>query len=276
MIEITNSIWDLSAIIIIFSAILLYFGQLIAYTKVAKYERTDLLISGLLFTLIFILFPVIVNIFLYQKGLIINNYSWAIIFIQVFVFVIYARYYSYKGRLLKYDLIEEFNKRFEKKVKKSVSQDKLTGKLLKQKPNISKQSLKHLNYIFNFFGNQGIIISLSILIIYITFMSIQTKDIFLISCNGLLTFINFTLIALAYGLSSAHYPVSKIILTNGKSITGKALKIGEFITLINKDKQYLINKDQVVMIELNKMKRQDEKTTKFKNREIKMKLRQEI
>lgn len=55
-------------------------------------------------------------------------------------------------------------------------------------------------------------------------------------------------------MSNAYYPPSKIVLTNEKIIQDKILKFGELIQSINKDKKYLINKDQVVLIEQDVMK----------------------
>ncbi|MHA1828009.1 MAG: hypothetical protein ACTSX6_05095 [Candidatus Heimdallarchaeaceae archaeon] len=248
------NLFDVSAILIVLGAIFIYFGKIIADTKVEKYEKTDLIISGLLFVLIIILFPVIVNLFLYQKNWIFIMPSWIIILIQLIILAIYTKYYEYKGVVLKYEMSQEYNVRYKQKINYLVSCDKLAGKLLKKRPGIRKESLKLFDKIFKFFENNKVIFLVAVFILHTNIISLQTNNIVFISANFIFTFINFSLLAIAYGLSKAYHPKSKITLTNGKIISGKTLKYGDFIHIIDKDKKYFVNKDQVTVIEQSKFK----------------------
>jgi len=254
MIDLTNSLLDLSsAFIVIIAAILLYFGKVIADTKVEKYEKTDLIISGLFFTLIFILFSVALNIFFYQKGWILLIAPWVIVLFHLVLMGIYAGYNIYKD-IKKYELDDEYRRRFNKKIE-NLKKNKIVSKFVNQKSDLLKQSLNLFDIIFRFFENGKVLLFFSIAIFYSIMLIANNGTILLITTVAILSFINLSLIAIAHGLSTAYYPPSKITMTNGKTIEGKALKFGEFIYIIKKDKKYFINKDQIKIIEQDKIKK---------------------
>ena len=254
MIDLTNNLLDLSsAIIIVLTAILLYFGKVIADTKVEKYEKTDLIISGLFFTLIFILFPIALNVFFYQKGWVFPIAQWIIVLFQLVLMGIYAKYNAYKD-IKKYELEDEYNKRFDEKIGE-VKKNKVISKFVNQKPELIKKSLNIFDIIFKFFENSKVLLFFAIAIFYSLMVTINNGTLLSITTIAILSFVNLSLIAITHGLSTAYYPPSKITLSDGKTIEGKTLKFGEFVYIIKKDKKYFINKDQIKIIEQDKMKK---------------------
>lgn len=253
-IDLSSVFWNFSVILAVAGGILIYFGKLISDTKVEKHRKNDLLISGLFFSLIFILFPVAISVYTYQKELILNIPLWILAIFQIILVGIYSKYFNYKVVITRYELIAEYNKRFSKKVKDSISKNEIKGKLLKLRPDISKKSLKFVNSLFKFFEDSRVLFVFAFCVIYTNVIFLNTENVIFISGNLILTFFNLSFIAVAFGLASAYYPKSKITLANGKEISGKTLKFGEFIHLITKDKKYFVNKDHVVVIEQNIMK----------------------
>lgn len=259
-----GNIFDISAILVVFGAIFIYFGKIIADTKVEKYEKTDLFMQGLFFVLIFIFFPSAVSYFLYQKNLILKISSWLIILVQLIILGAYVKYYNFKGVMLKYEATNEYKKQFNKKINELTNQNKIIEKVINQTKNPEEKSVAIFTKINKILENQKTLLVLSLIILYSNIISVNASNILFLVANGILTFFNLSLFAMAYGLANAYYPLSKIWLTNGKVIAGKTLKFGEFIHLLTKDKKYFINKDQVIFIEQNKMKENGKSAEKNK------------
>ena len=115
MIDLTNNLLELSsAIIVVITATLLYFGKIIADTKVEKFEKTDLLINGLFFTLLFLMFPIALNIFFFQKDWIVNISLWVVFIFQLVLMSIYSRQYNSYKTIRKFNLESEYNQILEK------------------------------------------------------------------------------------------------------------------------------------------------------------------
>jgi len=261
MIDITNNLLDLSsAIIVVITATLLYFGKIIADTKVEKFEKTDLLINGLFFTLLFLMFPIALNIFFLQKNWIINIQLWIIVLFQLVLMSIYSRQYNSYKTIRKFNLESEYDSRFDKKITEIKENKPVIAKMINQKQDLLKQSLNLFDLIFRFFENQKVLLILSTAIFYSIMITIRYNlDILSITSIAILSFVNLSLIAIAYGTSTAYNPFSKITLIDGKSISGKTIKFGEFVYIVKGKKKYFINKDQIKTIEQNVMKTDDAK-----------------
>ena len=152
MIDITNNLLDLSsAIIVVITATLLYFGKIIADTKVEKFEKTDLLINGLFFTLLFLMFPIALNIFFLQKNWIINIQLWIIVLFQLVLMSIYSRQYNSYKTIRKFNLESEYDSRFDKKITEIKENKPVIAKMINQKQDLLKQSLNLFDLTFRFF-----------------------------------------------------------------------------------------------------------------------------
>lgn len=59
---------DISILIILFGALLLYFGRIIGETKVEKYDQLGYYEEGLLFSAVFIYIPSLIAYYIYFKS----------------------------------------------------------------------------------------------------------------------------------------------------------------------------------------------------------------
>ena len=250
--ELISGFLDLSVIIAIFTAILIYFGKIIADTKVERFEKTDILISGLFFTIVFVLFPFALNLFFYKKEWIVNIAPEAIILFHLSILAIYTRYNSFKS-LKMFELEKEYTKRFDKKINQINNMKTIESHLIPQKFISSKQTLDIFDKIFKFFENVNVLLIISISIFYSIFV-ISTGNVLIVISIAILSFVNLSMIALVHGTSTTYYPRSKITLIDGNIIEGKTIKFGDFVYIINKTKKYFINKNQIKIIEQNIMK----------------------
>ncbi len=253
MINLTNNLFELSStVIIVITWTLLYFGKIIADTKVEKLEKTDLIISGLYFSLLFLMIPIALNIYFFQKNWIFNISLIGIIIFQLIIFVFYLMKYQL-DIINRSNLKETFNKELNKfKRTNQVTDDK-------RETTRSKGSNPTTINIGLFILSTALFYSLAIVIKY-------HLNVLSLTLTVILTFVNLSLMASAYGTSTAYYPFSKITLTNGKNISGKLMKFGDFIWIINGKKKYFINKNHVEMIEQNLMKKDDIQDEKEKTK----------
>ncbi len=252
--DFTNILTNLSAIVVGLTALFFYFGKIIADTKVEKFERTDIIISGFFFTLVFILIPLVFDIIFYLKEWILIISPWIIILFHLLVMGLYSRYIPYKD-LKKFELEREYNKRFDKKIEEIKKDKSILSKLIEQRPDVMKKSLSSLDRFFGFFEDGKVLLFISTAIFYSLIIAVNTVNVPLVITVAILSFVNLSLVAIAHGMSTAYYPQSKVVLIDGSSIEGKTIKFGEFICLIKKDKKYFVNKDQVKIIEQNIMKK---------------------
>jgi glucan phosphoethanolaminetransferase (alkaline phosphatase superfamily) len=211
------------------------------------------MISGLYFTLLFILFPAALVIFFYQKGWILETALWIIVIFHLVIMGVYSSYHSYKVIQI-YKLEGEYDKRFDKKIGE-LKKNKTISNVLEKEPASLKKSLTIFDKIFGFLEKTWVLLFFSIAIFYSVMINVKNGNILSITVIAILSFVNLTLIAITQGLSTAYYPPSKITMVDGKIIEGKALKFGEFLHLLNKDKKYFINKDQIKIIEQDVMKK---------------------
>ena len=260
MINLTDNILVLSStIIIVITATLLYFGKLIADTKVEKFERNDLLINGLFYTLLFLLFPIVISIFLLQKNWIINIPLWIIFIFHLFLMGVYSKYYQYK-MVKKFNLESEYNPRFNKKIEEIKKTNSLVSKAILQKQSLLGQSLNIFDIIFRFFENSNLLFILSTIIFYFVIATIKfNPNVLTLTAIGILSFVNLSLIATAYGASNTYYPFAKIIFNDNSTLYGKIIKFGEYIYMVKGKKKFFVNKDCVKTIEQNLMKKLDKK-----------------
>lgn len=224
--DFTNILEGLPVVIIGLTAVLIYFGKIISEAQVAKYDRIDTLISGLFFALGLLVFPLSLNVLFYQKGWILDAPLWVSILFNLVVIGISWLYLASKNR---------------KKLELE----------------------KELHWLVRFFENKLVLFLLSTGIFYLIMTTINhattinNADVLPLTTVVVLSFFNLTMIAIAYGDSTAYYPQIKITFVDGETIEGKNLKIGEFICILSKGQLVYINKDHVKIISEDLMRKKD-------------------
>ena len=83
--------------------------------------------------------------------------------------------------------------------------------------------------------------------------AIELKEDVPILLSFVLSFLDYTIIALIYGYSNTRYPAVKIHLHDGTSISGQLLKMGKDIIILlrNPDSKMFIPKENVVYLEIH-------------------------
>ena len=250
------NITDFSLAIALTGAALLYFGKIIADTKVGKYDKLSYYIEGLLFSIPYLLLPAVFSFYVIKN--LFKIPTWWAISIQVISLMCLSLTVTAHNLFRKYGLVETFKKgireEFRELSRKSTMKWITKGNnWLKSKLGTDCVGLNLLAFYTIPTKYLGSKISLFILsfITILSLVSIYSNEttLLLLSFSSVLTFLSLSLIALAYGFSNAYYPPVKLYLDNGKVIEGNVLKFGEFIYLINSDKQIFVNSSKVLKIE---------------------------
>lgn len=251
--EIMDVLANFSIFLVALTATLIYFGKLISDTKLQKYEKMSIMIEGLFFTLFYIFLPVVLNIFFYQCGFILQMFPWLVVLIlfQILVSVIYRRYILYKN-IKKFELGDLVNKEINKKIGEMKKNNKsIIGKILnRQSVNLNKL-LGVFDSFFKLIEKGAVLFLFSVVIFYSVMMCVININILLFTAVSILSFLNLSLMAVARGTSNVNYPKSKITMVDGTIINGKVLKFDQYIYVIKKNKSVQINKEHVVLIEQN-------------------------
>lgn len=259
---------DLSILILIFAASIYYFGRIISETKIETYDKISYYITGLIFSLIYVLIPFVIG---YYSFIFLNSNFVDLLFISYIINVLYLGLLSWNIRVHEYfrrfgllDLVEE---KIKKKLSQLRSQNGIKGKLIKKyEPKLeSGAGLNYFDYYLlilykiprKYFGKNYFLFPGS----YFTFLSIfytlSLDDYLAISVIFVMAFFLLTMIAFSWGYQNAYYPPAKIFLEDESTIEGKILKFGNYIYLIDKDKKYFVNKEKIKYIEESKFKIKD-------------------
>ncbi|MGB9708361.1 MAG: hypothetical protein ACPLXC_03510 [Candidatus Pacearchaeota archaeon] len=239
--------------------VLLYFGKVIGDTKVEKYNKLDFYIEGLFFSLVYVFIPFIAGYYFFINGWM-KFPNWAYILLQILILGCLSWNFIAHNFLRKFDLIDEFKKRSNKKI------EDLRNQKLAIRNFISKEREDWFKNKFGFdfiqlnilalydipikiFGNKKILLLFS----FLTFLSIfytVSNNFILSAFSFVMSFFIITMVALAYGFGDSYYPPSTILLDNGKEVKGNIIKFSdEFIFILSGDKKIFVNKDRVVKIE---------------------------
>lgn len=237
---------DFSLIFLILGAITFYFGKLISEVQSTRENKYANYVAGVLFTLLYLLLPLMI-IFQFTKWSLFIPYTfWWILgafTIQSFLFYILH---------LKINMF---------KIQKNEFEDTYKGEVVKHSKSItSKINLKFdvdktLNLIQKIFIRR---LSDNSLFIIIFLMTLITTNI-IIKSNNLVLQLVFVIyyilgisnIAILYSWNQVkNYQKVKIILEDNKEFEGKLIKIEEeYITIRTKEKIIHLNKDKVIAIE---------------------------
>jgi len=251
--------YELPIILTVASATAFYFGRLIGEVKVERYTKYNYYIEGMVFSLVYILLPAALSIW------IITNLGIKLpIFLSVPLLIFISYLFSHTVNsyeiFMKYRLFEEFANRINNEINIMVQKSKIIRWLYQNTDSL--KSMFNIDYkrVALFVAHDLPIkyISRPLFLLTFSFLSIFSfisvvingiQDILLISISIVFLFFSLSLIALTYGYYNAYYPMAKLYIKNGKMIEGRILKFDEFIYILNKNKKIFVNKNDVVMIE---------------------------
>lgn len=246
---------NISVFVLTIAASLYYFGKLIAGVRVEQYAKEDYYIQGLVFSLMYVVVPFLV-VLLIVGSLKLYFPIWISVFFQIVIMIFLSMVLQFN--LAKYSLFSQFKpalqKGFDERKKKSsilVFADETMTKFTKK--NLAENYFAIQEAFAKYIVNYYTLFLLSIILvwsIYSTLLLQQLLDppsIFI----SILTFINFTFLALGYGYVNIYYPPARIILEDGKDLTGKILKIGKFVHIVKDDegKKLFINASKIMYVE---------------------------
>ena len=248
--------WQISLFIILLGALILYFGKLIADTKVEKYDKLGYYIEGLFFFIVYVTVPVL---FAYSIRDVIQFPTWFCFFIQVTILSCLSWNLRANEYLRKHGLVDEVEKKARIKLKELKSSDTTKGKLIRKYEKIFKKRFG-MDYVdlsilavykipIKYFGNKYVLLLFSFLSVLSSMSLFGKDDVLLIAISLFITFFILSIIALAHGFRTAYYPPAKVYLENDKPIEGKILKFGEYVYLLKDNKKIFVNKDKVKYIE---------------------------
>lgn len=119
--------------------------------------------------------------------------------------------------------------------------------------NFRENLSKVINGMMKISGNRYFSVFLSFIIVYVYYSSVSFENFFspFSFLNTSAIFLNYTALALSHGYAIANYPHVKIHSRNGIEVVGRALKFGEFISILreNERKIVLINENSIFSIE---------------------------
>lgn len=253
---------DVSIIIAVLGVILLYFGKVIADTKVEQYDKLGFYITGLVFTSVFIILPTLAVGYLIGKIVISDRMFIGLQLLSMVLLSLNVRAHYY---LRKHGLLKWFKKGIATKIEKIRSGDSWTGKLIKKyEKRGGRMDYVNLNVAayykvpIEWFGNSVALFMFSITTLFSTASILATSSITMFIYSSILTFFILTLIALAYGFGNAYYPPSKILLENGQVIEGRILKFGKMIYCLRENKKFFVNSDKVLYVEQSLLKSKED------------------
>lgn len=261
--QVINNLGNISLVIIAVAALLYYFGKIIGDVKVEKYEKTDFYIEGLFFSLIYITCPFIVTLILTQYT---NLYLpfWPSVILQIFI----LSFLWFTGFSNEYFRRHGGLSRFKKSIRAKAKELRKKYPLVTLFEEKTKKDFTEF-YLFTFydvpikyFGNKKSLFLFSLIIIWGFYSSISFETLLLPTSIflSILTFVNFTFLALAHGFANAYYPPARIVLENGNEVTGKIIKFGRFIYVLKEEeeKKLFVNEDKIVSVEESLVKEETE------------------
>jgi len=256
---------DISVYIILFGALILYFGKVIGDTKVERYDKVGYSMEGVFFFCIYIFLPFLL---VYYVKDVFSLPFWIMLFTQISILGALLWNFIANVLLRKYGLREDFKKRSTEKIEKIKEQESFLGSLIKRKESVFKAtfglSYNEWNLLIwdtipiKVFGGKRVLFLFSFLAILSNFYSFESGVLLNLGMSLLLTFFILTMSATAYGFGDAYYPPAKIYMDDGKIIEGKILKFGDFVYILSENKKFFINKNEINYIEESLFKEKEE------------------
>ncbi|RLF83265.1 hypothetical protein DRN44_01580 [Thermococci archaeon] len=255
---------DISAIIVLASVVLYYFGRLIADTHVEQADKSALYVTGFIFVVFFILIPGIVVYYVrdYLTGIPLG----VLLFLQILIFSMLSWTLKTYEYFLKHGLSNVFRKMYIKKLEEIKKNNTMLGSLFRNYEDIIKRTLGDPVSVFlnalelnrKISSNYTFLMLASAISILSIHRAISKNSLIFTAVTSILGVFIFTMIALVYGFSTAYYPPAVIYLRDGEILRGKLLKFGDFIYLLDEDRKVkiFVNRQEIKYLEESLFKNQ--------------------
>jgi hypothetical protein len=242
---------NVSIAMAVFSALLYYFGRLIADTHVEQADKPTLYVTGFIFIVFFVLIPGIVVY--YVKGYLQWIPDFALILLQILMFSMISWALKTYEYFIKHGLSEVFQKTYRKKLEEIKNENNFLGRLISAY-GVSKDPVSTFSSILEsnrrISSNYAFLMLVSATSLLAIYRAISEASLLLIAITSILGFFLFTMTALIYGFSTAYYPPAVIYLKDGQILRGKLLKFGDFVYLLDQERKVkiFINKQEIQVL----------------------------
>lgn len=274
-----SDLGNISLVVLVVVAALFYFGKLISSVKTTQYQKEDYYIEGFFFAFFYIGIPYILLIVatelfsLNLSFILATNIASVLIILLVEGIITYFLATTLLANYARFTLFSQTKEAYKKaynkqKIEKPIiaSIEKTTSKYdinlaersLGLQTSIADTICKPISVI--------IISSILVLIFYSTYNSFNNSGSSFSSISlviFVLTFVNYTLLAFAFGYINHYNPPATVYLEDGTTISGKLVRRSKMIYLVddNEHKIILINSEKVTKMEMDMFK--ENGTNKF-------------
>lgn len=253
---------EISIAIVAFSAILYYFGRIIADTHVEQADKPVLYVAGFIFVGFFILVPG--GIVYYIKDYLAWIPKLTLLLLQIVMFSMLSWAVKTYEYFLKHGLLDVFQEKYREKLEEIKKDNALLGNIIavyetmknNKDPVSTFSSILEANRKIS--SNYLFLMLVSTISIFSLYRAISENSLIFIASTSVLGFFLFTMMALVYGFSTAYYPPAVIHLKNGEILQGKLLKFGDFVYLLDPEQKVkiFINKQEIMYLEESLFKNQ--------------------
>ncbi len=265
-----SDLGNISLIVLAAVAALFYFGKLSSSVKIEQYEKDDYYIEGFFFAFFYVGIPFILVLGLSELFTQhFPGFTWqtnnillviAILTEAIITYLLAATITFNHSRFTLFSQLKEaYTKAYNKeKAKKSLliaSAEKATAKL---NINLSEDSLNAQSSLADTVCRPITIFLTSLILVLVAYATfISPPPIVVFSSTEIsivlyvLTFVNLTFLALAFGYINVYHPPATIHLDDGTKIEGKLVKIGKFLYIVSEKDHHkiFINSEKVVRVE---------------------------
>lgn len=259
-----SDLGNMSLFVLLVVAALFYFGKLITSVKIAQYEKEDYYIEGFFFSFSFIVIPFFIvlafsPLLSSHLNSLLSTLTKVVVVGVIQIIVMVLLYAAVSFNLGRFTLLSQFRSAYKKEFEKQ----KKTSPIIKSAQelkvtNLEEASFAMLAKLADRVCNYYTIFIISLLLVcgaYATYVSPPPN--ILLSSNTIsilvymLTFLNFTLLALAYGYVGLYNPPAIIYFEDGQKIEGKIVKMGKYIYVAKEDEKKIlfVNSSKVIRIE---------------------------
>lgn len=245
-----------SQIIIALGIIFFYFGILINSAIIWQWEKETRYITGMLFFLVFVLLAGYLGYWVSTK-IIINNLWWILLIEFIILFVV-RKTYTVLEKIIRPGCEKIVYETFRKRITNLTKNETITKLLVSsyaQKPfklYYDVSFFLNISIFQKFFGNQMVIFFISIINMWMFFLTLGKELSLLVLLIMIFWFYIVSQLSIIYRYSLRSYFISTLYLKNGDKIIGNIIKMGDYIHIVTGRinlKTVYVNKDDVLKIE---------------------------
>ncbi|MFA5412652.1 MAG: hypothetical protein WC350_04885 [Candidatus Micrarchaeia archaeon] len=262
MVELTFNL-DIPVILAALSAIFLYLGKCVSDVKIEKYDKEGYYFEGLFFFAVYVFVPLVIAD--YAKNFWAVSVIFQVLPFYVFPFILQAvilgaltSNFRANAFIRRTGLVEYYKIKLAEGIQKIKKDNSRMGKLVKDAEkdfkdlagfDYSELSFK-ANYVWpiEIFGNNFLLFLFAFITILIEFKFYEIGGL-VFYVSTFLTFFIMTFIALAFGFGGAHYPVVRLFLDSGEVLSGRVIKYGDYVEMIQDAKKFSVNSSKIIKIE---------------------------